>query len=312
MRGFILAAGFGTRLRPITDHIPKALVRVAGKPLLERALSFLARQGITDIGVNSHHLAGHVALFQKKNPVPFTLFHEKDAIKGTGGGLYSARGFLGRDEMFFVCNVDIVYSFDLRPLVAQFLKTGWLAGLLAAPSAGNGTIYFDPKTRLLNGVAADGRKPLTGAQADFIGAALYRREFLDALLPGDFSVVPVWKRMRNQGLGVGVITVDKCFWRDIGTPEALAGAHFDLLDGKIGLDVPADLRIDRARKRCFPASLPETLRPCLGRYAWVEETHVPPGVKISRSIVYENAEIKTAGTIKNMIVTPFCEVTFGK
>ena len=116
---------------------------------------------------------------------------------------------------------------------------------------------------MFNGVAADGQKPLNGAQADFIGAALYRREFLDELLSGDFSVVPVWKRMRNQGLGVGVITVDKCFWRDIGTPEALAAAHFDLLDGKIRLEVPADLRIDRTRKRCFPASFPESLRSAL-------------------------------------------------
>lgn len=312
MRGFILAAGFGTRLRPITDHIPKALVGVAGKTLLERALSFLTDQGITDIGVNSHHLAGHVALFQKKSSIPFTLFHEKDAIRGTGGGLYCARGFLGKDELFFVCNVDIVYSFDFRPLVAQFQKTGWLVGLLAVPSAGNGTIYFDPRTRLFNGVSADGQKPGNTAQADFIGAALYRREFLDALLPGDFSVVPVWKRMRNQGRGVGVITVDKCSWRDIGTPETLAAAHFDLLDGKIDFEIPSTLCIDRTGKRCFPITLPEHLRSCVGRYAWVEETDVPPGVKISRSIVYEKAEIKTAGTIENMIITPFCEVTIGQ
>jgi NDP-sugar pyrophosphorylase family protein len=312
VRGFILAAGFGTRLRPITGHIPKALVGVAGKPLLERALSFLADQGIADIGVNSHHLADHVELFQKKTSIPFTLFHEKDAIRGTGGGLYFARGFLAKDDTFFVCNVDIVYQFDLMPLVEQFKKTGWLAGLLAVPSADNGTIFFDPRTRLLNGVAADGQKPLNGAQADFIGAALYRREFLDALLPGDFSVVPVWKRALARGAGVGVLQIDKCYWRDIGTPESLAAAHFDVLDGKCDFEIPSTLCIDRTAKRCFPITLPEHLRSSVGRYAWVETADFPQGSTITRSIVYENAAIENARKIENMIITPFCEVKFGQ
>ena len=309
MRGFVLAAGFGTRLRPITGHVPKALIGVAGKPLLERSLFFLVKQGISSIGVNSHHLHDQIEKFQKISAQPFTLFHEKDAIRGTGGGLYFAREFLAQDDLFFVCNVDIVYRFDLAPLVEKFRKSGWRAGLLAVPAAGSGTIMYDPTTGHLTGVPADGKLP--GRGADFIGAALYRREFLDDLLPDDFSIVSVWKRILARDRGVGVLLVDNCFWRDIGTPEALAGIHFDVLDGKTECAVPAALRIDRAGKRCFPLVLPDRLHPCVGRYGWVETREIPEGSHITHSIVYGNVSIKKIATIENKIITPDCEVGIG-
>jgi mannose-1-phosphate guanylyltransferase len=310
MRGFVLAAGLGTRLRPITDHVPKALVGAGGMPLLERSLSFLVRQGISTIGVNSHHLAGQIAEFKEKSSIPFSLFHEKDAIQGTGGGLLFARDFLAAEEDFFVCNVDIVYDVDLKPLIDRFLKTGWQAGLLAVPPAGSGTIFFDPATGRLTGVPADGKRK--GRGADFIGAALYRREFLDVLLPGDFSIISVWKRAAARGHGIGVIMVDKCYWRDIGTPESLAALHFDLLDGTSALEVPAGLQIDRAQKRCCPAKLPESARKCIGAHAWVETAELPHGCRITRSVIYPGAAIKLSGVIENRILLPFCEVKFGR
>jgi NDP-sugar pyrophosphorylase family protein len=306
VRGFILAAGLGTRLRPITDHIPKALVGAGGSPLLERALSFYQRQGISTIGVNAHHLADQIAEFKKESSIPFTLFHEKGTVRGTGGGLYFARDFLRAEELFIVCNVDIVYDFDLKPLLERFRKTGWQAGLLAVPAAGCGTISFDSETGLLTGVPADGKRK--GRPADFIGAALYRREFLDALLPDDFSVVSVWKRAGARGHGVGVLMIDKCYWRDIGTPESLARLHFDLLDGTTALELPDSLCFDPAKKNCCPATLPPNLRQCIGSYAWVETADIPPGSRIARSIIYQGARIRSSRIIENRIITPFCEV----
>ena len=98
MRGFVLAAGFGTRLRPLTDHIPKALVPVCGKPLLARSLAFLRGHGVTEIAVNSHYLADKIESFRREQKECFSLFHEEGNIRGTGGALYFAGEFLSGDE----------------------------------------------------------------------------------------------------------------------------------------------------------------------------------------------------------------------
>ena len=312
MRGFILAAGFGTRLQPITDHVPKALVSVCGKPLLERSLAFLAHEGITTIGVNTHYMADQVAAFQERSPHPFSLFHEQGNIRGTGGGLYFAREFLAADEAFFVCNVDIVYRFSLTPLIDKFLKTGWAACLLAVPAKGAGTIFCDKETWLYRGISADNPPGAGVAPMDFIGAALYRRRFLDVLTEGDFSVVPVWKRATERGFPVGVLEVDNCYWRDIGTPASLASIHFDALNGLVDLEAPPELVVDTERARCFHRDLPSGLQHCIGPFAWVEAKNIPEECRISRSVVYANALMSRPGKIENLIMTPYGEVQFGQ
>ena len=310
MRGFILAAGLGTRLLPLTAGTPKALIPVCGKPLLERSLRFLAGQGISTLGVNAHYKADQIRAFQENAVHPFTLFHEKDAIRGTGGALYFARDFLGGDETFFVCNVDIVYSFDLKPILARFLQTDWNAGLLAVPRKGEGTVLYDRKSHAFCGVPADTARSDAMATAAFIGAALYRRSFLDILDPDDFSVVPVWKRGIKRGQRIGVLEVD-CFWRDIGTPAALASIHFECIDGTIPLDVDHRLCINRKARRCFPRMLPGHLLCSIGSYAWVETTGLDENARISSSVVFAGSTIGAGRIIENMIVAPDCEVAFG-
>lgn len=314
MRGFILAAGFGTRLRPITDHIPKALVTVCGKPLLERTLSFLMKNGIETIGVNTHYLAEQLFGFQQSSSLAFELFHEKDAIRGTGGAFHFARDFLSGDDLFFACNVDIVYNFDLASLIERFKKSGFSCGLLAVkPRApgGMGSIYYQGDDGCYDGVPADGVPRPGAVAADYIGAAFYRKEFLNAISPDDFSVVPVWKRAMEKGLKTGVLMVDECYWRDIGTPASLAHAHFDVLKGVVSLEVPEHLVVDTAGKRCVHGGLPGPLTQNIGRYAWVETDNVPKGCFITNSVVYRDAKLPEAGAVDHKIVTSYGEVAFG-
>jgi mannose-1-phosphate guanylyltransferase len=312
MRGFILAAGFGTRLRPITDHIPKALVSLCGKPLLERSLAFLAKEKIAPVGVNTHYMADKVAAYREQTPFDFALFHEQGAIRGTGGGLYFAREFLAADDAFFVCNVDIVYRFDTRPLIDRFLESGWAACLLAVRPGGRGTVFCDRQTGLYRGAPADGPQDSDAIPMEFIGAALYRRRFLDVLTESDFSIVPVWKRAMEQGIPVGVLDAGECCWRDIGTPGALAAIHFDFLDGRVDLSVPPEFLIDRERRRCFHCALPERSRRCIGTYAWVEPWILPEGCTISHSVVFADAVLRPSQNIENMIMTPYGEVKIGE
>ena len=312
MRGFILAAGFGTRLRPITEYLPKALIPVGGKPLIERSLGFLASQGISRIGVNAHYQAEELAALRDQSPFPFELFHEKDSIRGTGGGLYFAQEFLNGDETFFVCNVDIVYELDLAPLIRRFLATDWIAGLLVVPTRKEGTVLYDADTLLYSGVPADTDRRGDLITGEFIGAAVYRREFLEELGPEDFSIVPVWKRCREQERGIGIIEAPGCFWRDIGTPDALADVHYAIIDGKANIDVAPHLRLDRAQKRCYAERLPESLQQGVGEYGWVETEAIGPDARIARSMVFPGARIAAGRSIENMIITPWCEVPLGK
>lgn len=311
MRGFVLAAGFGTRLKPITDHIPKALVGVCGKPLLERSIEFFRKNGIETIGVNTHYLAEQLFEYQRSRAIPFELFHEKGAIRGTGGAFHFARGFLGGDDTFFVCNVDIVHSFDLAFHIERFLKSDLACGLLAVKAKGAGSIRYQPDSGLYSGVPADSPPRPGSVPADFIGAAFYRKEFLEVIAPDDFSVVPVWTRALQQGLKTGVMIVDDCYWRDIGTPLSLAQAHFDILDGAVPLDVPERLVVDGDARRCMPAGLAGSLYRNIGRYAWVETETVPDGCRITSSIVYNGAVLPSGTTVDRKIVTSFGEVAFG-
>ncbi|MBM4342478.1 MAG: nucleotidyltransferase family protein [Deltaproteobacteria bacterium] len=122
MRGFVLAAGLGTRLRPLTDVLPKPLVPVAGVPLLQRAIGQLAAAGVRQVGVNTFHLGEQVAQFVQDGAhlgVRATVFAEAPAILGTGGGLKNAEAYL-RDggDAFLLANGDVWHDFDLRALVA--------------------------------------------------------------------------------------------------------------------------------------------------------------------------------------------------
>ncbi len=227
MRGFILAAGFGTRLRPITDTLPKALVPVRGEPLLAHNLRVLQKSGVfSAIGVNSHYLHELMERYQRESPVPFELFYESDKIRGTGGALYFAREFLSGDDTFLIVNVDILHKFDIAELADRFVKSGRICSLVSIPTSSKGTVLYDNATKDFLGVSED-REALAStravSEAEFTGVAFYRREFLNFVDADDFSIIPIWKRVSAAGHVPDIIIPDKesSWWMDIGTREAL-------------------------------------------------------------------------------------------
>jgi NDP-sugar pyrophosphorylase family protein len=156
MRGFILAAGFGTRLRPITDTIPKALVPVCGEPLLAHNLRILHRSGVfSAIGVNSHYLHEQMEKFKRESSIPFELFYESDKIRGTGGALDFARDFLSGDDTFLIANVDIIHKFDIAELVGRFVDSGRICSQVSIPTDSLGTVLYDSATGDYLGVSDD-------------------------------------------------------------------------------------------------------------------------------------------------------------
>ncbi len=121
MRAMILAAGLGTRLKPFTDHHPKALAMVNGKSLLQRNVEYLLAYGITDIIVNVHHFADQIVDAVQSNNgwgASITISDESDEVLETGGGLLRAANYFEGEERWLVMNADILTDLDLHKMIA--------------------------------------------------------------------------------------------------------------------------------------------------------------------------------------------------
>jgi NDP-sugar pyrophosphorylase family protein len=303
MRGFVLAAGFGTRLRPLTDHIPKAMVRVAGKPLLGHALEFFYENGIECIGVNTHYLPEQIDLYCKESPVKFQQFYEAGSIRGTGGALHFAREFLEDDESFVVSNADIIARYPFKDAQEHFEQSGAIAMLIAFPSAAKGSIFFNADTFEYTGTPSEAIVCSHTQYADFIGTAFYKKEFLNYVKDDDFSVVPIWLRAVRDGACVIVKVIHDGFWRDVGSPQALLDIHCEIIDKKVLLPVPGSMTFDPVEKRCFHSLIVNTRR--IGAYSWIESPEFSSDLRTFRVLNYEYAEVNDQKEFNNCIITPW-------
>ena len=156
MKAMIFAAGLGTRLKPLTDHMPKALVPVAGKPMLEHVIQKLIAFGCDEIVINVHHFADQIIDFVKeKNNFGITIHisDETDMLLDTGGGIKKAASFF--HEPFLIHNVDILSNVDLKSLYEYHLTNGNDATLLVSPRKTVRYLLFDERNRLCGWVNKD-------------------------------------------------------------------------------------------------------------------------------------------------------------
>ena len=175
-RAMIFAAGLGTRLKPLTDTMPKALVPVCGKPLLEHVLTKLKQSGIYDVVINVHHFADMIEDWVNQHPMDMNIFFsdERDGLLETGGGIKHAAPLL-RDAQdgFLICNVDILSNADLRALSEAGRKGGNAATLLVSERETQRYLLFDDDMRLVgwtNVATGEVRSPYPG-----LAPHLYRR-----------------------------------------------------------------------------------------------------------------------------------------
>jgi NDP-sugar pyrophosphorylase family protein len=313
--GFILAAGFGTRLRPITDHIPKALVTVCGIPLLQRWYDLFRAAEFSRIAVNSHHHPGQIDTFIKDGGLDCAVFHETGKIRGTGGALYFAKDFLGQDDYFCVANVDIIAAIDLVAMAATFKNLDCSAGLVTVGSK-RGAVWYDKDSLDYAGARSEQTAAPLGREggllgAEFLGITFYKREFLDVVDGEDFSILPVWSRAQAKGHAVKIIDAGDAYWIDTGSPGKLARVHFDALDGTNTVAIPAHLKIDLESKIAYPESPVPSVAGNLGPYSWIECSKVPDSAAISRSVVFRDAVVPENAMIQNSLVTKHGVISFG-
>ncbi|MDR0865045.1 MAG: nucleotidyltransferase family protein [Candidatus Symbiothrix sp.] len=151
MKALIFAAGLGSRLKPITDTIPKALVPVGGKPLLEHIVLKLKNSGFDEIIINVHHFAGQIIDFLKLNNhfgIRIEISDERDLLLDTGGGIKQAASFFDDGKPFLVHNVDILSNPDLADMYRSALENKAMATLLVSERPSSRHLLFDEQENL--------------------------------------------------------------------------------------------------------------------------------------------------------------------
>lgn len=168
MKAMIFAAGLGTRLKPLTDTMPKALVPVAGKPLLQHVIEKLKAAGFDEMIINIHHFAEQIIDFVRENgsfDVRIEFSDERDKLLGTGGGIRKARWFFDDGKPFLVHNVDILSNIDLKNLYEGHARNRSAATLVVSERKTSRYLLFDENIRLkgwINEKTGETKSPVTG------------------------------------------------------------------------------------------------------------------------------------------------------
>jgi NDP-sugar pyrophosphorylase family protein len=225
-KAMILAAGLGTRLRPVTDSIPKALVRVGGVTLLENAIRHLADYGVTDIIVNVHHFADQVIKYLDQNKnfgLNISISDERDQLLDTGGGLKKAAGYFDDGSPFIVRNVDIISDLNLSRMLEYHVKFMPLATLAVRKRDTSRYFLFDQDQRLCGWTnLKTGEKVLCSDSLQsmemlaFSGIQVVDPKIFNLITEeGQFSLTPMYLRLAKDHRIIGYRD-EGSEWRDAG------------------------------------------------------------------------------------------------
>lgn len=234
MKALVFAAGLGSRLSPLTDDRPKALVQVCGKPILEHVLTGLIQQGVEEAVINVHHFADKIEAFleEKQNfNIKIQISDERSRLLETGGGLLKARKFLEDSENFILHNSDVISNINIRKAYKQHEKSKALASLIVQDRKSSRKFLFDKKNRLSGwtdlrtGEQKISRKNTEQHQLAFTGIHILSSRIFDFITArGKFSITPEYLSLAREHQITG-IRADHSWWFDIGTPERLRKAE---------------------------------------------------------------------------------------
>ncbi len=297
---FLPAAGLGERLRPITNHMPKPLLPVLGKPIIEGILEKLTAVSDGDIGINLHYKPGMIRAWAERSQWADRIsFFPEDPILGTGGALKNAEQFLRRGS-FIVHNSDILLDIDFSRLIQEHLSSGNTATLVCHRLPHLSNVVIDKYGQLLDVENPGESKPDPGKIADkvaYTGIAVYSPEILNFLPRGVSHATVAWIAASQAGFKVRAMDFTGSSWNDIGNPITYTRGVLDALqkDGETVYRGPSS--------ECGSIEI--------DGYVVIETgSHVKTGSKLRNCIVMPNAMVESVH--ENRIIGPDYVITLSE
>lgn len=300
---FVLCAGWGQRLQPLTNQIPKPLVPICGVPLCEFALARIAALGVERIVINTHRLAGEFVRLFPEYPkpsqyadVPVFFRHEPELLE-TAGGLKNVEDLL-LDGPVLVHNGDILAELDLAALVAAHCESGALSTLALRSSGGPLQVGF------AEGHVTDIRGELGSTAPRFLytGVCVVAPELLGKIPAGrPVSFVPVWLDALRAGEKIGGVVLDGGIWRDIGNVEEYLRIHADLASGEVRVNPPASAPSGWPVWRMPGAEVAEGA--ALNGWNWLgPDCHVGAGARVENSVLLAGSRVEAGAIVNGSVV----------
>ncbi len=234
MKAMIFAAGLGTRLYPYTADRPKALVEVAGKTLLQRAIEKVSEAGCNDLVINVHHFGDQIIRFLEINQnfgLKISISDERDQLLDTGGGILKAAQWLTGEEPFLVYNVDVLSNMDINLLLQYHHERGGLATLAVRDRKTARYLVFDETMQLTgwrNIKTGEEIKSRTGRESNlfaFSGIQLIEPGIFNMITEtGSFSLIPLYLRLARENSIIGYHD-QSTLWMDLGKPDQVIEAE---------------------------------------------------------------------------------------
>lgn len=302
IKAILLTAGYGTRLQPLTDFLPKALVPLVGKPLVRHNISRLLQAGITTIGLNTHH---HAALIKKfayeQHDCSLHISHEP-IILGSAGGIGGFRDFLESEDFFIVCNGDSISNITSDRFLPDFLQHSPLVMMVLHDCPDYNNVCINS-----NGDIIDMRDTLrpndTFQRLAYTGIAYMSRAFLDLIPTGASELVPLLLELITARPGsVRAAIAHGVAWRDIGTPASYALAHREIMLQRMPL-IP---KRDMPAGALFLGENSQIAEDCTinGFVSIGSCCRIGPGCTLRDCIVWDQTTITAGSTLNSVVCGP--------
>lgn len=241
MQAILIAGGFGTRLKPVTDTCPKPALPIMGKPFLEYQLDLLRKIGVKRVIFSLHHLADQIMeIFQDGSQYDMEFFYavENEPL-GTGGGIKNCEPFMN-DDRILIFNGDVLTDIDLNDVINFHDSRNAAITIVMTPvedPTQYGVIFTKPDGQIEQFIEKPEKEKATQNTIN-AGIYIYEREVLDEIPTGqNYSVERgLYPKMLSKNMPLFGYATD-AYWLDIGTPEKFMKAHWDLMDGKVNLEV---------------------------------------------------------------------------